>query len=66
VHALGASEVPASFELERVNHEGPEITQEADVQLAGQEEPEEEVKCPSHKPVSFVKGKPRSILSLPL
>jgi len=30
VHAIGASEVAASFELERVNHEGPEITQEAE------------------------------------
>ena len=66
VHAIGASEVAASFELERVNHEGPEITQEPEVQPAGQEEPEEEVECPSHEPASFVKGKPRSILSLPL
>jgi len=38
----------------------------AEVQPAGQEEPEEEVECPSHEPASFVKGKPRSILSLPL
>jgi len=66
VHAIGASEVAASFELERVNHEGPEITQEPEVQPPGQEEPEEEVECPSKKPVSFVKGKPRSILSIPL
>ena len=66
VHAIGASEAAASFELDRVNHEGPEITQEAEVQPAGQEEPEEEVECPNHEPASFVKGKPRSILSLPL
>ena len=56
----------ASFELERVNHKGPEITQEVEVQPVGQEKPEEEVECPSHEPASFVKGKPRSILSLPL
>ena len=66
VHAIGASEAAASFELDRVNHEGPEITQEVEVQPAGQEEPEEEVECPNHEPASFVKGKPRSILSLPL
>jgi len=66
MHAIGAPEVAAAFELERVNHEGPEITQEAEVLPAGQEEPEEEVECPSHEPASFVKGKPRSILSLPL
>ena len=65
-HAIGAPEAAASFELDRVNHEGPEITQEAEVQPARQEEPEEEVKCPNHEPASFVKGKPRSILSLPL
>jgi len=66
VHAIGALEAAASFELERVNNEGPEITQEAEAQPAGQEEPEEKVKCPSHEPTSFVKGKPQSILSLPL
>jgi len=66
VHAIGASEETASFELERVINEGPEITQEAEAQPVGQEEPEEEVECPSHEPASFVKGKPRSILSLPL
>jgi len=66
VHAIGASKVAASFELERVNHEGPEIAQEVEVQRVGQEAPEEEVECPSHEPTSFVKGKPWSILILPL
>jgi len=66
VHAIGASEAAASFELDRVNHEGPEINPEVEVQPVGQEEPEEEVECPSHEPASFVKGKPRCILSLPL
>jgi len=66
MHAIGAQEAATSFELDRVNHEGPEITQEAAVQLAGQEEPKEEVECPNHDPALFVKGKPQSILSLPL
>jgi len=66
VHAIGAPEAATSVELDRVIHEGPEITQEVEVQPAGQEEPEEEVECPNHEPASFVKGKPRSILSLPL
>ena len=43
-----------------------EGNQEVEVQQAGLEEPEEEVECPNHEPASFVKGKPRSILSLPL
>jgi len=65
VHAIGATETTASFELQ-VNPEGQEINPEAEVQLAGQEEPKEEVECPNHEPASLVKGKPRSILSLPL
>ena len=64
-HAIGASDATASYELQ-VNPEGQEGNQEVEVQQAGLEEPEEEVECPNHEPASFVKGKPRSILSLPL
>jgi len=66
VDAIGAPEAAVSFKLNQAIHDGPEITQEAEVQPAGQEEPEEEVECPNHEPASFVKGKPWSILSLPL
>ena len=62
-HAIGASDVTASFELQ-ANPEGQEGSQEVEVQQAGLEEPEEEVECPNHEPASFVKGKPRRILSL--
>ena len=65
MHAIGAPDATASFELQ-VNPEGHEGNSEVEVQLAGLEEPEEEVECPNHEPASFVKGKPRSILSLPL
>jgi len=58
MHAIGAPETATSFQLERVNPEGPEVTQETEVQPAGPGEPEEEVECPSHEPASFVKGKP--------
>ena len=58
MHAIGAPEAAASFELNQVNHEGQEINQEVEVQPVGQEEPEEEVECPNHEPTSFVKGKP--------
>ena len=51
VHAIGAPETTAAFELQ-VNPEGQEINPE--------------VECPNHEPAWFVKGKPRSILSLPL
>jgi len=66
VHPIGAPETTTSFEFERVTLEGPEVTQETEAQPAGPEEPEEEVECPSHEPAWFMKGKPRSILSLPL
>ena len=64
-HAIGASDVAASFELQ-VNPDGQEGNPEVEVQQVGLKEPEEEVECPSHEPASFVKGKPRSILSPPL
>jgi len=63
-HAIGASDATASFDLQ-VNPEGQEGNPEVEVQQVGLEEPEEEVECLSHEPASFVKGKPRSILSLP-
>ena len=64
-HAIGASDATASFELQ-VNPKGQEGNPEVEVRQAGLEEPEEEVECPNHEPASFVKGKPQSILSLPL
>jgi len=65
VHAIGAPEKTTAFELQ-VNPEGQEFNPEAEVQPAGHEEPEEEVESLNHEPASFVKGKPWSILSLPL
>jgi len=53
-HAIGASDVTASFDLQ-VNPEGQEGSQEVEVQQVGPEELEEEVECPSHEPASFVK-----------
>jgi len=64
-HAIGALEATTAFELQVV-HEGQEISPEVEVQQVGHEEPEEEIECPNHEPASFVKGNPRSILSLPL
>ena len=64
-HAIGAPDVTASYEFQ-VNPEEQEGNPEVEVQQARLEEPEEEVECPNHEPALFVKGKPRSILSLPL
>jgi len=57
--------VVSSYKLQ-VNPEGQEGNPEVEVQQVGLEEPEEEVECPNPQAASFVKGKPRSILSLPL
>jgi len=65
MHAIGAPDTTASFELQE-NPEGQEINPEVEVQQARHEEPEEEIECPNHEPASFVKDKPRSILCLPL
>jgi len=64
-HAIGAPDVAVSFDLQ-ANPEGQEGSQEVEVQQVRLEEPEEEVECPNHEPALFVKGKPRSIISLPL
>ena len=48
--------------------EEPEEQQEAPQPVApeGEEQTLEDLpECPDHKPTSFIKGKPRSILSLP-
>ena len=45
-----------------------EENQEAPQQVATKSEeqaPKELPECPDHRPISFLKGKPRSILSLP-
>jgi len=65
VHAIGAPEATTAIELQ-VNPEGQETNPETEVQPAGHEAHEEEIECPNHEPASFVKGKPRSILSLPI
>ena len=62
---IGASDAAVSFDLQGIP-EGQEGNPEVEVQQVGLEEPEEEVECPNHEPASFMKGKPRSILSLPL
>ena len=51
-------------------NEGEEGDQQEIPQAAAPEgeewTPEELLECPDHRPTSFLKGKPRSILSLPM
>ena len=60
IHAIGVPEGVTLLEFEGVNQEEPKV-QEIDEAAAEEELPE----CPDHRPSSFLKGKPQSILSLP-
>ena len=60
IHAIGVPEGVTLLEFEGANQEEEPEVQEADEAAATEELPE----CPDHQPSSFLKGKPRSILSL--
>ena len=61
IHAIGVPEGVTLLEFEGANQEEEPKVQEADEAAAAEELPE----CPDHQPSSFLKGKPRSILSIP-
>ena len=60
IHAIGVPEGVMLLEFEGASQEEPEVP-EIDEAAAEEELPE----CPDHRPSSFLKGKPQSILSLP-
>ena len=61
IHAIGVPEGVTLLEFEGANQEEEPEVQEANEAATMEELPE----CPNHQPSSFLKGKPRSILSLP-
>ena len=50
------------LEIETV---GEEIPPEVNQEVLGEGQVQELPECPAHAPTSYIKGKPRSILSLP-
>ena len=61
IHAIGVSEGVTLLELEGASQE-----EEPEVQAIDEADTEEELlECHDHRPSSFLKGKPQSILSLP-
>ena len=60
IHAIGVPEGVTLLEFEGASQEEPEV-QAIDEAAAEEEFPE----CPDHRQSSFLKGKPRSIISLP-
>jgi hypothetical protein len=66
MHAIGVSEGVTPLELEGLNQEEHPPAREQEVQAPeGGVNDEELPECPNHQPSSFLKGKPRSILSFP-
>ena len=61
IHAIGVPEGVTLLEFEGANQEEEPEVQEIEEAAAAEELPE----CPDHRPSSFLKGKPWSILSLP-
>ena len=61
IHAIAVPEGVTLLEFEGANQEEEPEVQEIDEAATEEELPE----CPDHRPSSFLKGKPRSILSLP-
>ena len=64
MHAKGSPEGVTLLEFEPERQEEQQAAQEQEVQAEGGVNREDLPKCPDHLPSSFLKGKPRSILSL--
>ena len=60
---LGSTEEITLLELDEEEGDQQEIPQ-ATAPEGEEQTPEEFLECPDHRPTSFLKGKPRSILSL--
>ena len=65
MHAIGATEEITLVELDVYPQEGNQEVQHQEVFKEGEPEDDHLSECPDHQPATFVKGKPRSIISLP-
>ena len=61
IHAIGVPEGVTLLEFEGASQEEEPKVQATEEAAAEEELPE----CPDHRPSSFLKGKPQSIISLP-
>ena len=61
---IGSSEEITLLEFNEEEEEGQQETPQAAAPREEEQTPEELPECPDHGPTSFLKGKPRSILSL--
>ena len=64
LHAIGSSERITLLEFEAMGEEDQQETQQQAVPEGEGQVQEELPECPDHKPLAYLKGKPRGILSL--
>jgi hypothetical protein len=68
MHAIGVPQGVTLLEFDGTSQGAPEVQQPKpkvqEVQLVVEEPGDVVVECPNHKPCNFVKGMPRSIISL--
>ena len=63
MHAIGAMEEITLVELEADPQEENQEAQHQEALGEGEPEVDHLLECPDHQPTTFVKGKPRSILT---
>ena len=64
IHVIGSLEGVTLLKFELEHQEEEQAAQEQEVQAEGGVNMKDLPECPDHQPSSFLKGKPRSILSL--
>ena len=64
MHEIGVPDRVTLLEFEQELSEEQQQDQEQEVQAEGGVNVEDLPECPDHQPSSFLKGKPRSIISL--
>ena len=63
---LGSEEEITLLEFDEVEEGDPQENPQAAAPESEEQNPEELPECPDHRPTFFLKGKPQSILSLPV
>ena len=66
MHAIGAAEEITLVELEADPQEENQEAQHQEALGEGKPKVDHLLECPNHQPATFVKGKPWSIISLPI
>ena len=66
MHTIGAAEEITLVELEADPQEESQELQHQEIPREGEPEVDHLPECPDHQPATFMKDKPRSIISLPI